>query len=129
MNYTLILQNNITKEISQYNLLDLNPSSVYFKFEIELKDQIDGEYEYILFPNEEMLPVSVNKNNIFDNDFIYRTILVTYGETLTTDTQILSVDDELEIEITSFGLLRIGDYKTDKMKYNKPSNYIVYERN
>lgn len=128
MNYTLVLQNVISKDISVYNLEDQTLTGVYFKFEIELKDHRDGEYEYILFPNENMFPIEVCESNIFNTDFISPKILVTYNETLTTDTRIMCWANNTEIQIAAFGLLKIGDYKIEKLRYSKPSNYVVYER-
>lgn len=129
MNYTLLLQNVISKEVHAYNLEDLTPTGVYFKFEIELKDQRDGEYEYVLFPNEDALPIEVYENNILKSDLMSPRILVTYNEILTTDTKVLCCADNSEIQITAYGLLKIGDYAIEKLRYNKPSNYVVYERN
>lgn len=129
MNYTLVLQNVISKETNVYNLEDLTPTGVYFKFEIELKDQRDGEYEYVLFPNEDAFPIEVYENNILKSDFMSPKILVTYNETLTTDTKVLCWANNSEIQIATYGLLKIGDYAIEKLRYNKPSNYVVYERN
>ncbi len=129
MNYTLVLQNVISKETNVYNLEDLTPTGVYFKFEIELKDQRDGEYEYVLFPNEDAFPIEVYENNILKSDFMSPKILVTYNETLTTDTKVLCWANNSEIQIAAYGLLKIGDYAIEKLRYNKPSNYVVYERN
>lgn len=129
MNYTLVLQNVISKEVNVYNLEDLTPTGVYFKFEIELKDQRDGEYEYVLFPNEDAFPIEVYENNIMKSDFMSPKILVTYNETLTTDTKVLCWANNSNIQISAYGLLKIGDYTIEKLRYNKPSSYIVYERN
>lgn len=129
MKYSLILQNVVSKEISIYELEDKTPTSVYFKFEIELKDQRDGEYEYILFPNEDNLPVDVCENNVFRSTLMSPRILVTYNDTLSADTKVLCGADETEIAISAFGLFKIGDYQIEKLRYNKPSNYVVYERN
>lgn len=127
MNYTLILQNTISKKISLYNLEDLS-SGMYYKFEIELSGEADGEYEYVLFKNEDVLPVKINANNVIDSKVFEPTILVTYNETLTANTKILCTATNQSIDPT-FGLLVIGDYEKSNLAYNKTSNYTIYERN
>jgi hypothetical protein len=126
MNYTLILQNTVSKDITLYNLEDFS-TGVYHKFEIELQGEKDGEYEYILFKNEEKLPVKINQNNVFESKPFVPTILVTYTETLTSNTKILCTADYQTINPT-FGLLVIGDYEKSNLTYNKTSKYTVYER-
>lgn len=128
MKYSLILQNTISREISIYNLED-NSTGVYYQFEIELKDEKDGEYEYILFQNEKELPVKIFENNAFKSEVFVPTILVTYNDTLTSNTAVMCTADASPIEVLSFGLMTIGDYDKKNLTYNKKSNYTVYERN
>lgn len=129
--YTLILQNSVTKEIFSYNLEDNTPTSIYYEFNIELQDMIDGEYEYLLIENPAKLPISSNYNNVFDSEMEDPVIIVNLeGKPLTAGAEILIADrgEVRQIDVLTFGLMRIGDYKSSKVTYNKQKKYITYER-
>lgn len=129
--YSLILQNSVTKEIFSYNLVDNTPDSIYYEFNIELQDMIDGEYEYLLIENPARLPISSNYNNVFDSEMEDPVIIVNLdGKPLTAGAEIL-ISDRGEvrlIDVLTFGLMRIGDYKSSKVTYNKQNKYVTYER-
>lgn len=129
--YTLILQNSVTKEIFSYNLVDNTPDSIYYEFNIELQDMIDGEYEYLLIENPARLPISSNYNNVFDTEMEDPVIIVNLeGKPLTAGAEILIADrgEVRRIDVLTFGLMRIGDYKSSKVTYNKQNKYVTYER-
>lgn len=129
--YTLILQNSVTKEIFSYNLVDNTPDSIYYEFNIELQDMIDGEYEYLLIENPARLPISSNYNNVFDSEMEDPVIIVNLdGKPLTAGAEILISDrgEVRRIDVLTFGLMRIGDYKSSKVTYNKQNKYVTYER-
>lgn len=129
--YTLILQNSVTKEIFSYNLEDNTPDSIYYEFNIELQDMIDGEYEYLLIENPARLPISSNYNNVFDTEMEDPVIIVNLdGKPLTAGAEILISDrgEVRRIDVLTFGLMRIGDYKSSKVTYNKQNKYVTYER-
>lgn len=129
--YTLILQNSVTKEIFSYNLVDNTPDSIYYEFNIELQDMIDGEYEYLLIENPARLPISSNYNNVFDTEMEDPVIIVNLeGKPLTAGAEILISDrgEVRRIDVLTFGLMRIGDYKSSKVTYNKQNKYVTYER-
>ena len=129
--YTLILQNSVTKEIFSYNLEDNTPDSIYYEFNIELQDMIDGEYEYLLIENPARLPISSNYNNVFDSEMEDPVIIVNLeGKPLTAGAEILIADrgEVRRIDVLTFGLMRIGDYKSSKVTYNKQNKYVTYER-
>jgi hypothetical protein len=129
--YTLILQNSVTKEIFSYNLVDNTPDSIYYEFNIELQDMIDGEYEYLLIENPARLPISSNYNNVFDSEMEDPVIIVNLeGKPLTAGAEILIADrgEVRRIDVLTFGLMRIGDYKSSKVTYNKQNKYVTYER-
>ena len=45
----LIIKNGITHKNFEYNVTDLNESSIYYTFNINIPDSLDdGEYEYTL---------------------------------------------------------------------------------
>lgn len=129
--YTLILQNSVTKEIFSYNLVDNTPDSIYYEFNIELQDMIDGEYEYLLVENPARLLISSNYNNVFDSEMEDPVIIVNLdGKPLTAGAEILISDrgEVRRIDVLTFGLMRIGDYKSSKVTYNKQNKYVTYER-
>lgn len=129
MNYSILMQNTITKEVYVYNLENQNYSeNIYYKFDITLSDDMpDGEYQYILFSNPNKLEVIVDVNNPMQSELYGNpVILVTYENTLTTGTQILVAGKP--IPILGTGLIRIGDYQNNKYQYDKQNKYTAYER-
>lgn len=129
--YTLILQNSVTKEIFFYNLVDNTPDSIYYEFNIELQDMIDGEYEYLLIENPDKLKVVSNFNNVFRSELADPVIMVDLNcGTLTAGAKIMIVEmgETYPLNVLTFGLMRIGDYKSSKVTYNKENKYTVYER-
>ena len=104
MNYTLIIQHTVSKQAYGYYLEDLTPESLYHKFTINLDEGMeDGEYEYILIKNRNDAEVEVDINNIFKSKMYSK-----------------------EVDVVTFGILRIGDYKDEKTVYNKEQEYICY---
>lgn len=129
MNYTLLMQNTITKEVYLFDLENQNyAENIYYKFDITLSDDMsDGEYQYILFSNPNKLEVIVDVNNPMQSELYGNpVILVTYENTLTTGTQILVAGKP--IPVLSSGLIRIGDYQNNKYQYDKQNKYTAYER-
>lgn len=129
MNYSILMQNTITKEVYVYNLENQNyAENIYYKFDITLSDDMpDGEYQYILFSNPNKLEVIVDVNNPFRSELYGNpVILVTYNNTLTNGTQILVAGKP--IPILGTGLIRIGDYENNKYQYDKSNTYVSYER-
>lgn len=127
MIYTIILQHTTTKQYWVYNLDDLSSNlSIYYKFNISLdEDMPEGEYQYVLFENPSAFPVVVDVNHIMPFEET-SSILVTYDNTLTDNTCILIAGKQ--IEISSTGLIRIGDYSSNKCTYDKQQTYVSYER-
>lgn len=127
---TIIFQSTTSKEIYSYDIEDNTPESVYYEFDIELKDMKDGEYEYLLIENADKLRVVSNFNNVFKSDISDPVILMDTTLPLTADKKILiwNMGETFPIEVLAFGLCRIGDYKTSKTEYNKQTKYVTYER-
>lgn len=51
-----IIKNNITHKEFEYNVTDLNESSIFYTFSINIPDSLDdGEYDYILKDNEDKI--------------------------------------------------------------------------
>ena len=52
----LLLKNGITKRNFEYNVTDLNESSIYYTFNLNIPEEMDdGEYEYTLKDNEDKI--------------------------------------------------------------------------
>lgn len=112
MNYTLIFQNIVSKDVYSYNVLDLDPSSIYYKFDIQLWNQPDGEYEYLLIENPERLEV-------------VDTIIAKLNKGCNMSDIMMSTETP---KVVAFGLCRVGDYKASNVTYNKDTKYTTYER-
>lgn len=127
MNYSLVLQHTVTKQIYIYNLNNQNYSeNIYYKFDITLDDNTpDGEYQYVLFYNPNKWEIVIDPNNIYQDQY-NNYILVTYDNILTTNTKILIAGKP--IPILSTGLIRIGDYENQRYQYDRQNQYISYER-
>lgn len=107
MKYSLILKNSTTLNFQTYNLEDLNENkSLYYRFNIELVDMIDGEYQFYLIENSNWDEIELNTEDVYKS----------------------KINDSL-INVLQTGLLRIGDYIDNNVFYNKSNNeYIAYER-
>lgn len=127
MNYSLVLQHTVTKQIYIYNLNNQNYSeNIYYKFDITLDDNTpDGEYQYVLFYNPNKWEIVIDPNNIYQDQY-NNYILVTYDNILTTNTKILIAGKP--IPILSTGLIRVGDYENQRYQYDRQNQYISYER-
>ena len=127
MNYSLVLQHTVTKQIYIYNLNNQNYSeNIYYKFDITLDDDTpDGEYQYVLFYNPNKWEIVIDTNNIYQDQY-NSYVLVTYDNILTTNTKILIAGKP--IPILSTGLIRIGDYENQRYQYDRQNQYISYER-
>lgn len=127
MNYSLVLQHTVTKQIYIYNLNNQNYSeNIYYKFDITLDDDTpDGEYQYVLFYNPNKWEIVIDPNNIYQDQY-NSYVLVTYDNILTTNTKILIAGKP--IPILSTGLIRIGDYENQRYQYDRQNQYISYER-
>lgn len=127
MNYSLVLQHTVTKQIYIYNLNNQNYSeNIYYKFDITLDDNTpDGEYQYVLFYNPNKWEIVIDPNNIYRDQY-NSYVLVTYDNILTTNTKILIAGKP--IPILSTGLIRVGDYENQRYQYDRQNQYISYER-
>lgn len=107
MKYSLILKNTITLKFQIYNLEDLNENqSLYYRFNIELVDPIDGEYQFYLIENSNWDEIDLNEEDVYES----------------------KINDSL-VNVLQTGLLRIGDYIDNNVFYTKDNNeYIAYER-
>lgn len=126
-NYSLLLQDKISKQVFLYNLKSISTSSLYWRF-VNQFELPDNDYEYILISNPNKLEITINQDinkSTIDNP----RILVKGDDILTCEVFLLTAGkdaDEL-ITILDKGLLRIGDYKASIIDYNYNKTYKVYE--
>lgn len=130
MKYALAIQHTTSKQCYAY-ILDESPNSnkLYYKFNIEVGDIPDGEYQYILIENPGEYQVVFNNNRVNQASVQDVYILVSYNDILTQGTKILVVGkgDLMTPTIVASGLMRVGDYTEDRTVYNKKQEYICYD--
>lgn len=128
MNYTMLIQHTTSKNVYLYNLENSNyAQNIYFKFDINVGDVEEGEYQYIIFENPHKYDVFIDYNNARRSELNGNpVILVTFENTLTNGTEILVAGKRIKCQAS--GLMRIGDYENDKYQYDKQTKYQVYER-
>lgn len=127
-NYSLLLQDKLSKQIYIYNLESKSKSNLYWRFNNQFT-QPDNEYEYILIHNPYKLEIELNVLDITKSTLDTPKILVVGDDILTCDIYILTaVKDAPEpLRILDKGYLRIGDYKASITDYSNNKTFIVYE--
>ena len=132
-NYSIILQNTLTKKFKifeQCENISLE-SSLYLEFVLNLQDFNDGEYELIVFENNDRLEFvsSSNAPKKIETNFIR--FLVKDGAFIKNGDYFLVVSENEEntLQYIATEMLRIGDYKTNTKQYNKQQQYITYGKN
>lgn len=132
-NYSIILQNTLTKKYVIFEQCDnISPeSSLYIGFNINIEGFEEGEYEMIVFENNDRLEFisSANAPKKIDTSFIR--FLVKDGEFIKNGDYFLVVGENKEntLQYISTEMLRIGDFKTNITQYNKQQTYIQYGKN
>lgn len=132
--FSILLQNTVTKEVYQFNVEDKNvDNKLFFNFEFDSSDLIDGEYYMVLISNPSFAPIEVKVNDIDDvkiqeqEGMIY--FLVNKGDYITNGELYLTISPKTEyeeIKKITIDLLRVGDYKNPNQQYNNEQKYITY---
>ena len=131
-NYSIVLQNTLTKEIHTYVSNDDIGNTLYHKFSVDLTQLEDGEYYMVLLENPDNLPIITNPNN--PQKVVGETIEYIYltnaGDFITNAGFYLVIQGEemveKELKLVCTELLRIGEYKSPKQQYNSTKQYIQY---
>lgn len=132
-NYSIVVQNTLTKK---YKILEkcenISPeSSLYLEFVLNLEGFENGEYELIVFENNDRLEFvsSANAPKKIETSFIR--FLVKDGEFIKNGDYFLVVGENQEntLQYIATEMMRIGDYKTNTKQYNKNQQYITYGKN
>ena len=132
-NYSIILQNTLTKKYVIFEQCEnISPeSSLYLEFVLNLEGFEEGEYELIVFENNDRLEFisSTNAPKKIDTSFIR--FLVKDGSFIKNGEYFLVVSENQEntLQYIATEMMRIGNYKTNTTQYNKQQQYITYGKN
>ena len=132
-NYSIIVQNTLTKKYKIFEQCEnISPeSSLYLEFVLNLEGFNDGEYELIVFENNDRLEFisSANAPKKIETSFIR--FLVKDGAFIKNGDYFLVVSENQEntLQYIATEMMRIGDYKTNNKQYNKQQQYITYGKN
>ena len=131
-NFTILLQNVVTKEIHQINVYNSLADSLFFRFEnIDMSSFDDGEYYMLLISNPSFAPIEVSYNDVdsfqIEENKVY--FLMNKGDYITNGELFLVISPRSEYErikkITT-DLLRVGTYNNPTTQYNNETKFIQY---
>ena len=132
-NYSIILQNTLTKKYKIFEQCEniACESSIYLEFVLNLEGFEEGEYELIVFENNDRFEFisSANAPKKIETSFIR--FLVKDGAVIKNGDYFLVVSENQEntLQYIATEMMRIGDYKTNTTQYNKQQQYITYGKN
>ena len=132
-NYSILIQNTLTKKYKIFEQCEnISPeSSLYLEFVLNLEGFDDGEYELIVFENNDRLEFisSANAPKKIETSFIR--FLVKDGEFIKNGDYFLVISENQEntLQYIATEMMRIGDFKTNIKQYNKQQQFITYGKN
>ena len=132
-NYSILIQNTLTKKYKIFEQCEniACESSIYLEFVLNLEGFDDGEYELIVFENNDRLEFisSANAPKKIETSFIR--FLVKDGEFIKNGNYFLVISENQEntLQYISTDLMKIGNFKTNTKQYNKQQQYITYGKN
>lgn len=132
-NYSIIIQNTLTKKFKIFEQCEniSQESSLYLEFILNLEGFDEGEYEMIIFENNDKLEFisSANAPKKIETSFIR--FLVKDGEFIKNGDYFLVISENQEntLQYIATEMMRIGDFKTNTTQYNKQQQYITYGKN
>lgn len=132
-NYSIILQNTLTKKYVIFEQCEnISPeSSLYLEFVLNLEGFEEGEYELIVFENNDRLEFisSANAPKKIETNFIR--FLVKDGAFIKNGEffLVISENEENTLQYIATEMLRLGDYKSHAKQYNKQQQFITYGKN
>ena len=131
-NFTLILQNSVTKKINTFNVINANVNNFYFKFnDLDFSTLDDGEYYVVLLHNPRHLDVEILSDNVNKyqlKEYIIYFLVANDFYITSGDSYLTVVTDEYKNEgkkITTT-LMRIGEYINNSTQYNTKTKYKQY---
>ena len=132
-NYSIIVQNTLTKKYKIFEKCEniSLESSLYLEFVLNLEGFEEGEYELIVFENNDRLEFisSANAPKKIETSFVR--FLIKDGAFIKNGDYFLVVSENQEntLQYIATEMMRIGDYKTNTTQYNKQQQYITYGKN
>ena len=132
-NYSIVVQNTLTKKYKIFEQCDniACESSIYLEFVLNLEGFCEGEYEMIVFENNDKLEFisSANAPKKIETSFIR--FLVKDGEFIKNGDYFLVISENQEntLQYIATEMMRIGNFKTNTKQYNKNQQYITYGKN
>ena len=132
-NYAIIIQNTLTKKYKIFEQCEniACESSIYLEFVLNLEGFNDGEYEMLIFENNDRLEFisSANAPKKIETSFIR--FLVKDGSFIKNGDYFLVVSENQEntLQYIATEMMRIGNFKTNTTQYNKQQQYITYGKN
>lgn len=132
-NYAIIIQNTLTKKYKIFEKCEniACENSLYLEFSLNLEGFEEGEYEILIFENNDRLEFisSANAPKKIETNFIR--FLVKDGEFIKNGDYFLVVSENQEntLQYIATEMMRIGDYKTNTTQYNKQQQFITYGKN
>lgn len=132
-NYSIVIQNTLTKKYKIFEQCEniACESSLYLEFALNLEGFEEGEYELIVFENNERLEFISSENAPKKIETSFIRFLVKDGEFIKNGDYFLVVSENQEntLQYIATEMMRIGDFKTNTTQYNKQQQYIAYEKN
>lgn len=132
-NYSIIIQNTLTKKYKIFEQCEnISPeSSLYLEFVLNLEGFCEGEYEIIVFENNDRLEFISSSNAPKKIETSFIRFLVKDGAFIKNGEYFLVVSENQEntLQYIATEMMRIGDYKTNTKQYNKNQQYITYGKN
>lgn len=139
--YTLILQNTITKEITQFTMSDIDSNSMYIHFNVDNLNLINGEYFLLLLSNNNREEINIVTAEIFNENFnkpldinneefyylVYDGLYISNGDIYLGINKVNNTGGNTEaVQILTKELLKFGDYNAKIKEYNNTKKYITY---
>lgn len=125
-NYTILLQNTLTKDITSYHSTDIG-NDFYLKFRVDI--QLDkGEYYVLLFENPDKVNFYSEANNPKEVDYIR---FIADDDKLIMSGKFYLVfggaeSEGNEVKYIKSDLMRIGKYERNNPQYQKEQKYVQY---
>lgn len=132
-NYAIIIQNTLTKKFKIFEQCKnlACESSPYLEFNINIEGFEIGEYEMLVFENNDKLEFisSANAPKKIETNFIR--FLVNDGAFIKNGDYflVISENEENTLQYIATEMMKIGDYKSHAKQYNKQQQFITYGKN
>lgn len=132
-NYSIVVQNTLTKKYKIFEQCEniSCESSLYLEFVLNLEGFEEGEYELIVFENNDRLEFISSSNAPKKIETSFIRFLVKDGSFIKNGDYFIVVSENQEntLQYIATEMMRIGDYKTNTTQYNKQQQYITYGKN